>query len=204
MLERLVWVTADEIARTLSDHGLAALLVGSFLEGEAVLLAAGVLSARGLLRPVNVWLVASLGAWAGHLVWFSLARLATRSGPASRRRWMSPGGRLARVDDLVRSHPTASIVALQYLYGARLIGAFALGLTGLSWRRFAVTEVPNCLLWSALFTAMGYAAGDVSTRIFAGWLRWAWVAISLGVLLGVLHRLSRHVTGRLAARRDLA
>ena len=195
-------VAAVELGRVLSDYGLAAVLVGTFLEGEAVLLTAGVLAERGLLHPASVWLVASVGAWTGHLTWFSLARLAAARSPlASALRWTPLAVRLDRVDGLVQGHPTASIVALQYLYGVRLVGAFALGLTGLSWRRFLVTEAFNCLLWAALFTATGYAAGHVAAQLFQGWLRWGWVAISLGVLLGTLHLLSRRATERLSSRR---
>ena len=195
-------VSAVEVARVLPIYGLPAVLLGTFLEGEAVLLTAGVLAERGMLHPVAVWLVASVGAWTGHLTWFSLARLAAaRPTLSAALRWTPLAVRLDRVDGLVRDHPTASIFALQYLYGVRLVGAFALGLTRLSWRRFLVTEAFNCLLWAALFTGTGYAAGRIAAQLLQGWLGWAWVAISLGVLLGALHLLSRRGTERLSSRR---
>lgn len=193
-------VPAAEVQHLVSHYGLPAVLLGTFLEGEAVLLAAGVLAERGLLRPASVWLVAALGGWSGHVAFFSLGRLAWRWG-APALRWPPLAARLGRVDALVRDHPTASIFALQYLYGVRMVGAIALGLTALPWRRFLVTEAASCLLWAALFTATGYAAGEVATRVFGGWLRWLWVALSAILLLIVLHLLSRRAGGRLAPPR---
>lgn len=180
--------------RLLSQHGLAAVLAGTFLEGEAVLLAAGVLAARGLLPTLGVWSAAALGGWVGHVTWFSLARLTgSRSVLAPLLRWPPFAARLARANVVTQRHPTAAMVILQYLYGVRLVGAFALGLTTISWSRFLVTEAFNCLVWAAIFTATGYAAGGIATQIFVPWVRWSWIAISLGLAWLVIHRLSRRV-----------
>jgi membrane protein DedA with SNARE-associated domain len=190
---------AAGVQSLVSHYGLAAVLVGTFLEGEAVLLTAGVLAERGLLHPVSVWLVAALGSGAGHLAFFSLARLAaSRSAVSAALRRYRLTARVRRVDALVRRHPTATIFALQYLYGVRIVGALALGFTTLSWRRFLVTEASSCLLWAALFTATGYATGEVAMRIFGGWLRWLWMALSAVAFLGALHLLSRRASGHLA------
>lgn len=176
----------------LSRYGLAAVLVGTFLEGETVLLAAGALAEQGLMDPVAVWAVAALGAWLGHLTWFLLARLlASRPALARILHWQPLATRLERVDRVVEGHPDTAIVTLQYLYGVRVLGAFALGLTGLSWRRFLVAEALNCLVWSALFTVTGYAAGDVVTRAFQGWLRWLWIILSAVIVVVLIHGLSR-------------
>jgi membrane protein DedA with SNARE-associated domain len=184
-------------ASFVSRHGLAAVFAGTFLEGEAVLLTAGALAERGVLDPATVWWVASLGAWVGHLTWFSLARLlSSRPTLARALGWAPLAARLERVDWVASNHPDVAIIALQYLYGARIVGAFALGLTHLSWRRFLIVEGLNCMVWAALFTATGYAAGDVANRVFQGWLRWLWIALSVGIVLGLLHQLSRRFENR--------
>jgi len=172
-----------------ASHGLAAVFVGTFLEGEAVLLMAGVLASRGVLSPVGVWITAAAGALCGHVVWFSLGRI---FGLRLLRRWL-PGVVRATTQArrVVETHPKTAIFVLQYLYGARIAGALALGLTRLDWLRFVLYEAVNCLAWAALFAGAGYALGETAMAAFGGWLRWLWLAASgIAVLAGV-HWLTR-------------
>lgn len=95
----------------------------------------------------------------------------------------------------VLAHPRAAIFLLQYLYGVRMAGALALGLTRISWRRFALYEAANCLLWAALFTTAGYLLGSAAAGFLHGRVRWLWTAASLAVLLLVVRRLSARALG---------
>jgi membrane-associated protein len=176
-------------------YGGIAVFVSTFLEGESLLIAAGILTQRGLLSPWVVWLAASLGAWCGHLLWFAVGRRLRAT--ALVRRWPAFGRRVAQANRVVRAHPKAAIFLLQYLYGLRLVGAAGLGFTSLAFERFALYEAFNCLLWAALFTAVGLALGEAAAVLFAGWLRWIWLAASVLVLMVVLHRASASAAARL-------
>lgn len=184
----------------LARYGGIAVFLGTFLEGESLLIAAGVLAQRGLLSPWVVWLSAALGAWFGHLLWFSLGRRLSRTALVSR--WPALARRIAQADRVVRRHPKTAIFVLQYLYGMRLIGALSLGFTSLSLLLFALFEALNCLLWAAAFTALGYALGDAAVSFFAGPLRWVWLAVSVLVLVGTLRRASASAASRLSDTGD--
>jgi membrane-associated protein len=171
----------------LSRYGLLGVFMGTFLEGEGVLLAASVLAERGILSPTAVWLTAAIGAWSGHLVWFSLGR---RFGGRLVSRFERLAEKTAGADRIVEAHPKTAVFLLQYLYGVRMAGALALGLTRLSWKRFALYEFVNCLVWAALITAAGYLVGAAAERFLHGWVRWIWVAVSVAILLAVAHQLS--------------
>ena len=104
------------------------------LEGEGILIVAATLSAQGVLDPARVWLAASTGAWLGHMFWFTVGR-------AIRGRRLALGSaafraRAAQVKRLIEARPVTAILLLQYLYGLRLVGAVALGLTEFSLLRF--------------------------------------------------------------------
>jgi membrane-associated protein len=182
----------------LSRHGGAAVFAGTFLEGETVLLAASALAQRGLFSPLSVWACASAGAWCGHLMgfaagrWLGGHRLISRSAPLS--------ARATQVDRIVREHPRTAIFLLQYLYGLRLVGAVALGVTSLPWSRFALYEAVNCLVWAALFTTIGSVMGRAAATLLGGWLRWAWLGLSVLIVAQVLHRLSLRAAGRLVSQ----
>ena len=84
-------------------------------------------------------------------------------------------------------HPKTAVFVLQYLYGARVAGAVAFGLTDFSFRRFVLYEAVNCALWAAAVTFLGYAAGEELHEIFGGSVRWIWTAVSAAVVVLILH-----------------
>lgn len=179
------------LMKLVSTYGLFALFVGTFIEGEGVLIVVGILTGEGLFNPFSVWLTASLGAWLGHLFWFLIGRKFGSNYLLPRFK-----ERVAIIDQVVRSHPKTAIFVLQYLYGVRIIGAIALGLTKLSFGRFLFYEAANCLVWAAAVGGVGYILGEAVKNVFYGWVRWVWIALSLIILLLI----SRYV--KFIARRE--
>lgn len=169
------------LMKLVSTYGLFALFVGTFIEGEGVLIAVGILTGEGLFNPFSVWMTASLGAWLGHLFWFGIGRKFGGN-------FLLPrfNERVALIDKTVRSHPKTAIFVLQYLYGARIIGAIALGLTKLPLGRFLFYEAANCLIWAAAVGGVGYILGEAVKNVFYGWIRWVWIALSLIILFLML------------------
>ena len=182
-------MTTTSVAALVSRYGLLAVFGGTLFEGEAVLIVAATLSAQGMLDPVRVWLVASTGAWLGHLFWFTMGR-------AIRGRRLAPGSaafrtRAANAKRLIEARPVTAIFLLQYLYGLRLVGAVALGMTELSLLRFALYEIVNCLVWAALIGGVAYLLGGLVTEIFHGWFRWIWMVASAGLVVLLLRFVDR-------------
>ena len=172
---------SSNISAFVSNYGLLAVLVGTFIEGEGILITAGILAGSGLLNPVSVWLTASLGAWLGHGFWFLVGR-SLRDRPALLRyRWLAES--INQADRIIQRRPGTSIFTLQYLYGLRIIGAIAFGVTHLSLGKFLCYEALNCPLWAALIESVGYLLGGVVIRIFHGWAKWIWMFVSAVVLM---------------------
>jgi membrane-associated protein len=174
-------VTRASVAALLSRYGLLAVFGGTLIEGEGILIVAATLSEHGVLDPVHVWLAASIGAWLGHLFWFI-------AGRAIRGHRLAPGSaafraRAAKVKRLIEARPMAAIVLLQYLYGLRLVGAVAFGLTELSLLRFALYQIVNCLVWAGLIGGVAYLLGGLVTEIFHGWFKWIWLVVSAGLVV---------------------
>jgi len=143
-----------ELARQMvADYGYLAVFVGTFLEGELVLLTAAVAASRGLLSPPLVVACAALGAWTGHLVFFQVGRLKGRDWLFSHRRL---GAHARKADRVLVRYGWTGVFILQYLYGARIAGALVFGLSSFPLRRFLGLQVVNCFIWAALVTAVGY------------------------------------------------
>lgn len=170
-------------------YGLLAVFAGTLVEGEGVLIVATVLSEEGVLDPVRVWLAASTGAWLGHLLCFA-------AGRAIRGRRLASGAagvqaRASKAKRLIEAHPVIAIFLLQYLYGVRIVGAVAFGLTGLSLLRFASYQIVNCLVWAGLIGGVAYLLGGVMSEIFHGWFKWIWMIASTGLVVLLLRFVDR-------------
>lgn len=174
-----------------SQYGLLMVLVGTFFEGEGVLMMAAVLAQQRVLNFTEVVLTASAGAWLGHLFWFLIGRRFPGGIPRVASKRLAET--VARMKRVLEVHPRTAIFILQYLYGMRMMGAVALGSTTLPFGRFALYEAVNCLVWAGLVTSAGYFAGEAVTALFHGWLKWVWMGLSLLFIALIFRFLDRWI-----------
>lgn len=178
----------------LKEYGLWTVLLGTFFEGEGVMLMAGGLAHQQILSPLGAWLAGALGAYVGHLVYYGLGRyLKTRDLFALIPRWKP---KIERALPLIRKYPKLSIFIMQYLYGMRIVGAVAMGLSGMPWSTFIGIELVNCLIWSGAIFLIGYSAAAA----VSAWLPFAEksltgifiaVLLTMGLLYLLMEKLSR-------------
>lgn len=175
-----------ELARQLvADYGYLAVFVGTFLEGETVLLAAAFAASHGLLAGPLVVVTAAGGAWAGHVFFFAVGRWKGRAWLFARRRL---GRHARRADDVIVRHGWTSVFILQYLYGARIAGALLFGISSFTLPRFLFLQAVNCVTWAAVVTAAGYLLG-ATLELAAE--RLTWVSAAAVVLLAAALWLAR-------------
>ncbi len=109
-----------------------------------------------------------------------------------------PGADSKTVKRLIEARPVTAILLLQYLYGLRLVGAVALGLTEFSLLRFVLYQIVNCLVWAGLIGGVAYLLGGLVTEIFHGWFKWIWMVAS-AVLVVLLLRFVDRLLDRIQA-----
>jgi len=140
----------------LEQFGYLAVFVGTFLEGEAILVAAGFFASRGLLKLVPVGVVAFAGSFAGHVFWFWLGRahgvrLLDRF-PRMKRHF----GKGVRVFE---RYGAMAIIITQWLYGLRITCAVIIGMSRISIPKFLLYEAVSCAVWTVVITGAGYYFG---------------------------------------------
>jgi membrane protein DedA with SNARE-associated domain len=140
----------------LERFGYLAVFVGTFLEGEAILVAAGFFAERGYLDVYLVGIVAFAGAYAGHLFWFWLGRV---HGVKLLDRFPRMKLHFGKSIRLFERYGASAIILTQWLYGLRITCAVLIGMSRISLIKFLVYEAISCFLWCAVITALGYYFG---------------------------------------------
>jgi membrane protein DedA with SNARE-associated domain len=140
-----------------ATFGYAALLVGTFLEGETILVIGGFLAHRGYLALPGVIAAAFAGTFAGDQFFFFLGRRGGMAALESRPAWKA---RSTRVFALLRAHQSAVILGFRFLYGFRTVTPFLLGASGVPALRFVLLNAVGGAVWALCFGVLGYLLGQ--------------------------------------------
>jgi len=147
----------DWLIQAIQQYGYAAVVIGTFLEGETVLLLAGFAAHRGHLDLAAVILCAFLGSLCGDQLYFWLGRRHGAAFLARRPQWEP---KVARVRELLHRHQIPVILGFRFLYGIRTVAPFVLGMSGVSLSRFAPLNAVAALGWAIVGGLAGYALGS--------------------------------------------
>jgi membrane protein DedA with SNARE-associated domain len=140
----------------LEQFGYIAVFVGTFLEGEAILIAAGFFASRQHLDVYLVALVAFVGAFLGHLFWFWLGRV---HGVKLLDRFPRMKRHLGKGIRVFERYGASAIIITQWLYGLRITCAVIIGMSRIGMMKFLIYQAVSCAIWSVIITAAGYYFG---------------------------------------------
>ena len=140
----------------IAAYGYWAVLGGTLLEGESVLLLAGFAAHRGYLDLHLVIAVAVVGSFLGDQAFFFLGRT---QGAKYLARFPKYEARAARAQALLARYHTPLILALRFLYGLRAVLPFVIGMSQISTLRFQALNLIGAVIWSATIPSLGYLFG---------------------------------------------
>lgn len=179
------------IETLVARYGLLALFAGSGIEGEAVVIAGGLLAHQGLVPLGGVMAATALGSFVADQAWFAAGRrfrehrwvIKARAKPA-----------FARALHALERHPIGFIFAFRFIYGLRTISPIAIGTTSVRARTFLAVNAVAAVIWGVTFSALGYVFGR-EVEQFLGRLHphgaqlWWIVAglVAAGLVVGGIH-----------------
>ena len=155
------------IESLITEYGLAAIFLGAGIEGEACVVAGGVLAHRHLLPLWTVWLAATSGSFVADQLFFASGRY-FRDHPRVQRMAAKPGFAKALVT--LERHPVLFVMGFRFLYGLRTVSPIAIGTSHIRTRIFLPLNALAAAIWAALFTGIGYGFGGGIERLFGGTL----------------------------------
>ncbi|HVJ15566.1 MAG TPA: DedA family protein, partial [Polyangiaceae bacterium] len=128
-----------------NQYGYAAIVIGTFAEGETVLVLGGFAAHQGYLELPWVVVAAFAGSLCGDQCAFFLGR---RYGGRLLARFGRLQAGVDRATALLRRHETWLLIGFRFVYGIRNVTPFTAGLSAIPVPRFLLLNVLGALLWS--------------------------------------------------------
>ena len=168
------------IAQVVQEYGYPAVLVGTFLEGETILILGGLAAHLGYLSLKWVVACAFVGTLFGDQLFFLLGR---RHGQAVLARFPSWKSRSERVFTILERHQNILILGFRFVYGLRTITPFAIGVSNVSYLRFATLNLIGAAVWATLIGLGGYYFGEALEAVLGNVKRYE---IALGGVIVII------------------
>jgi membrane protein DedA with SNARE-associated domain len=169
-------------------YGYPAILMGTFLEGETILVIGGFAAYQGYLSLGWVITAAFIGSLMGDQLFFYLGCKHNQKVLA---RWPSWKFRAEKVHNLLDRFNTPLILAFRFFYGMRTVTPFAMGMSAVSTRKFIILNGIGALVWAVVIGSGGYLFGHVLESVIGKVrhyeLRIMGLIVATGILVWILH-----------------
>lgn len=171
------------LQQLVTDYGYISVLIGTFLEGETILIIAGYLSHRGYLDLPLVILAAFIGTLLGDQLYFYIGRIKGKAFLEKRPHWQP---KINRVQNLLDKHQTLLILGFRFIYGIRTVTPFILGMSKVSPLKYLLLNTCGALLWAIAFGLAGYYFGLTLELLIGKIKKYEMLIIIVMIIVSVL------------------
>jgi len=145
-----------DLQSIIENYGYAAILIGTFLEGETILVLAGLAAHQGYLILTWVVIAAFLGSLCGDQLFFYLGRKHSQAVLSRRPAWKQ---KAEKIHKLMNRFETLMILSFRFLYGLRTVAPFVIGMSPVSFKKFMLLNAAGALVWATAVGSGGYLFG---------------------------------------------
>jgi membrane protein DedA with SNARE-associated domain len=165
-----------------ANYGYVALFLGSILEGESTLIAAGFLARSGHLYLPLVMLIALVGTYLADMTIYFLGRA---KGEAVIAKFPVARGYYPKVKSLFARYGVWAIFVTRYLYGFRLAAAATLGSIKMRKMTYLPFNLLSCMIWAAIMGGLGYIFGASLEAVIGQIKHYEKLVVLFIIILGV-------------------
>jgi membrane protein DedA with SNARE-associated domain len=167
----------------IDTYGYLAVLVGTLLEGETILVLGGFAAHRGYLHLPWVMLAAFIGSLLGDQFFFFLGRWHSQAVLARRPSWKV---RVEKAQKLIDRFRTPFILVFRFLYGLRTVSPFVIGMGSVPAARFILLNAVGALVWAVTVGAGGYLFGEALEIMIGNIKRYEKIVLVVIAVIGLV------------------
>ena len=177
----------------ITHYGYIVILLGTFFEGETVLVLAGFLAHGDYLAFSLVVLFAFAGTFAGDQLYFFMGRKKGMAYLDDHQSWKVKSGRAL---ELMYGHKTLIIIAFRFIYGIRTVTPFLIGASGISPWRFLLFNSLGGLTWALAITSLGYVFGHAAELFLHDIKQYEFTIMGAIILAGLVIWMLHSIAGK--------
>jgi membrane protein DedA with SNARE-associated domain len=179
--------------------GYPALFLGSFLEGESVLIASGFLARGGYLNLKLVMLVALSATYMADVSLYFLGRA---KGKGIITKFPIARAYYPKVKTLFDKYGIWAIFIARYLYGLRLASAATFGLMKMKRGKYLPFDFLSCTIWAVLVGGLGYTFGASLEALIGQVKHYEKIVVAFIILVGLSVWLFRRAQSRRECKKN--
>jgi membrane protein DedA with SNARE-associated domain len=172
----------------IQSYGYVAIFVGTFLEGETVVILSGLAAHQGYLQLPWVILAAFAGTLFGDQLYFYLGRWHGHAMLSKHPAWQA---RVNKAQRLIERYRTMVIISFRFMYGLRTVTPFVIGMSRVPTVTFTMLNILSAFTWALAMGVGGYFFGHALEIIIGDIkhheLEVLGVVVIIGVSLWVIH-----------------
>jgi membrane protein DedA with SNARE-associated domain len=150
-----------EVISLIRQHGdwfYLITFIWTALEGETFVIFAALAAQRGLLNIGALFTAAWIGSFCGDQVFFLIGRV---FGTRLLAYFPKLKPKADKALKALEKYAVFFILSYRFMYGVRNISGIAVGLSRLTWKRFAALNCLAAFIWASAFCGAGYFFGNV-------------------------------------------
>jgi membrane protein DedA with SNARE-associated domain len=150
------------LEQLIQDYGYLAVLIGTFIEGETIVVLGGLAAHLGYLELQWVIVSAFTGSFFGDQLYFYIGR---HWGPRIIAKRLSWQANVEKVYKHLRRHQDFLILTFRFYYGLRNVTPFVIGSSQVSRLRYFTLNFIGAVVWAITLGVLGYLFGE-ATQLF--------------------------------------
>jgi len=176
-------MSLETLTELIKQYGYLAILIGTFLEGETILILAGFAAHMGYLELP--WVIASAlaGSFSGDQLYFYIGR---HFGPKIIARRLSWQEGAEKVYKHLHRHQNLLILTFRFFYGFRNVTPFVVGSARVSRARFFALNLIGAVIWAFSFGYAGFLFGEAFNLFIDNFQRYQMLVLLGLALVGIL------------------
>ncbi len=171
-----------------TNYGYPVIVIGTFFEGETILILGGLSAHLGYLYLGWVILGGFCGSLLGNQLWFFLGR---RYGHPLLTRYPALQGRVDLVLRKLERRHSLVILAFPFVYGFRVVTPIAIGMSDIPYWRFLLLNVAGVAAWATCIGCAGYFFGQALETVLGDLKRYEYAllggVVAVGAVLWLFH-----------------
>ena len=173
--------TLESIIR---DYGYWALLIGTFFEGETILIIGGLSAHLGLLQLPYVMLIAFIGSFSGDQVYYFIGYFKGRELLQKHLKWKR---RVDRVNTHIERYRNFVMLGFRFVYGMRIATPFVIGMSKkIKTAHFFILNAIGAIIWSVSVSTGGYFFGYALEGFLKDVKHYEKLAIIIIIIMGIV------------------